>query len=271
MSEKFYLQWNDFPMNTADTFAKLRNNETFKDVTIFSEDQQKITAHRVVLSSCSSYFDNILSNNQHSHPLLCLDGIRFEELKSVIDYMYFGEVKINQENLQKFLKAGKKLQLAGLMDADVEDQNECEQSDDESIGEAHEESLLEQQNDKWKTDTDIKKDTVITITPDIQENSLQKKNKKSSKKETIIDEDLNESLNAMVTKTNDGFKCIQCDKLYNSKAHAKRHCETHFEGLNYKCHLCDKQYKTSNSLNVHVYLHSKNKNKLVDNDSRICF
>ena len=118
MTEKFYLQWNDFPMNTADSFAKLRNNEAFKDVTLISDDQQHLTAHKVVLASCSSYFSNVLSNNPHSHPLLCLDGIGYEELKCAIDYIYFGEVKIDQNKLQGFMKAGRKLQLNGLMPTD---------------------------------------------------------------------------------------------------------------------------------------------------------
>ena len=76
MSEKFCLKWNDFESNASKSLRNLRKEKDFFDVTLVSDDQKQISAHKVVLSSCSEYFKYILKQNkQHSHPLLCLEGI----------------------------------------------------------------------------------------------------------------------------------------------------------------------------------------------------
>ena len=69
----------------------------------------------MVLVACSEYFNNVLSQNTHSHPLLCMDGINFSELNNVLDYIYNGEVSIYQEDLDRFLQIAQKLQLQGLL------------------------------------------------------------------------------------------------------------------------------------------------------------
>ena len=94
MSEKFCLKWNDFQTNISKSFSKLRNEDDFYDVTLVSDDQKQFSAHKVVLSSCSDYFKNILKSNKHSNPLLCLEGISSGEMNNVLDYIYYGEVYI---------------------------------------------------------------------------------------------------------------------------------------------------------------------------------
>ena len=93
---------------------KCQTKTNFQDVTLASNDLKQISAHRVVLSAGSGYFNNLLSQNSHSHPLLCLDGINFSELNNVLDFMYTGELQINQEDLDRFLQIAQRLQLQGL-------------------------------------------------------------------------------------------------------------------------------------------------------------
>ena len=69
MSEKFCLKWNDFHSNILKSFRELRNEEDFYDVTIVSDDQKQLSAHKVVLSASSEYFKNILKQNKHPNPL----------------------------------------------------------------------------------------------------------------------------------------------------------------------------------------------------------
>ena len=103
MSDKFCLKWNDFQTNISKSFSQFRNEDYLHDVTLVSDDHKKLAAHKLVLSACSQYFKEIFKNNQHSHPLLCLDGISSEDLKNIMDYMYNGEVQIYQDNLDRFL------------------------------------------------------------------------------------------------------------------------------------------------------------------------
>ena len=91
MDEKFSLKWNDFQTNVSNSFRKLRSNDSFYDVTLVSDDQQQVSAHKVVLSASSEYFKNILTSNKHSHPLLCLSGVNKEDMQNILDFIYNGE------------------------------------------------------------------------------------------------------------------------------------------------------------------------------------
>ena len=112
-SEKFCLKWNDFESNICSAFRDLKNEKDFFDVTIACEEEQ-VLAHKVILSACSPFFKNLLRRNQHQHPLLYLKGISFSGIQSVLNFMYYGEVNIAQEDLNTFLAVAEELQVKGL-------------------------------------------------------------------------------------------------------------------------------------------------------------
>ena len=119
MSEKFCLKWNDFHSNVSKSFGLFRNEEYLQDVTLVRDDHNKVTSHKLVLSACSEYFRDIFINIQHSHPLICLDGISSEDLKNIMDYIYNGEIQIYQNNLDRFLAVAQRLKLEGLISRDT--------------------------------------------------------------------------------------------------------------------------------------------------------
>ena len=133
MTEKFNLKWNDFQSNISKSFGKLKNEQEFFDVTLVSEDQKEVSAHKLVLSACSPYFRNILTSNKHSHPLLCLDGVSSGELQFVLDYIYHGEVQIHQEQLDRFLEVAQKLKLEGLTNKDGEHGKKVNETLEEAV------------------------------------------------------------------------------------------------------------------------------------------
>ena len=91
------MKWNDFHSNVSKLFTSLRNDDTFYDVTLVSDDHQQFGAHKVVLSASSNYFENILKNTRNSNPFLCLQGVNSKELNFALDYIYQGEVQIHQD------------------------------------------------------------------------------------------------------------------------------------------------------------------------------
>ncbi len=118
-SEQYCLRWNDFQCNIADAFAELREDEELLDVTLVSEGQA-LRAHRLVLSACSPLFREMLHHRippaSHSQPLVFLHGVRFRDAAAILDFMYRGEVNVNQEDLQTFLAAAEELRVRGLSD-----------------------------------------------------------------------------------------------------------------------------------------------------------
>jgi len=113
--EKLCLKWNDFQENAISAFGTLREDREFADVTLACEDGQQVEAHKVILASSSPFFLNLLKRNKHPHPLIYMRGLKSEDLVAMIDFLYFGEAKVNQENLDSFLAVAEEFQLKGLM------------------------------------------------------------------------------------------------------------------------------------------------------------
>jgi len=112
-SEKFCLRWNDFESNISVAFRELREEKDFFDVTLACEDSQ-VQAHKVILSACSPFFRSVLRRNPHQHPLLYLKGVKYQEILSVLNFMYMGEVNVAQEELNSFLAVAEELRVKGL-------------------------------------------------------------------------------------------------------------------------------------------------------------
>ena len=115
MGQKLFLKWNDYNTSLLNTFQSLRQERDFIDVTLISDDEIKLQAHKVVLSACSPFFRNVLRHSSNGdHPLLFLSGVQSPELQLVLEYVYNGEVKLKEEKLSKFLEATSKLKISGL-------------------------------------------------------------------------------------------------------------------------------------------------------------
>ena len=107
----YFLKFNDFSTNAGLTFQEMRND--FTDVTLACDDNHQVVAHKVILAAASSFFSEILKANRHPHPLIYLRGVKGRCLDSVLDFIYHGEVNIEKEHLEEFLKFGGELQING--------------------------------------------------------------------------------------------------------------------------------------------------------------
>ena len=113
-TEKFCLKWNDFQQNVAESFGGLRKAPDFSDVTLATEGNQHIKAHKVLLASASPLFKELLLGNTHSHPLIYMRGLQHRILAAVVDFIYLGETEVEQEEMEGFLALAEELQLRGL-------------------------------------------------------------------------------------------------------------------------------------------------------------
>ena len=105
MSEKFSLKWNDCQSNWNQSLSELRNDQESTDITLISEDKVKFPAHKILLSSCSKTFKFILKGSFHANPLLYLSGISSVNVGFILDFIYYGEVNLFQEQLDHFLES----------------------------------------------------------------------------------------------------------------------------------------------------------------------
>ena len=62
---------------------------------------------------------DILKRNRHPHPLIYMRGVNSEELGAIVNFLYFGEANIFQQNLDSFLALAEELRLSGLTESGV--------------------------------------------------------------------------------------------------------------------------------------------------------
>ncbi|CAL4060468.1 unnamed protein product [Meganyctiphanes norvegica] len=116
VEQHFCLRWNNYRTNITAEFETLREGEHFVDVTLACDGQQ-LKAHKVVLSACSPYFKVLLKGNPCSHPIIILRDVAYTHMRSLLEFMYAGEVNISQAQLGAFLHTAEALKIRGLAES----------------------------------------------------------------------------------------------------------------------------------------------------------
>ncbi|KAK9874368.1 hypothetical protein WA026_002716 [Henosepilachna vigintioctopunctata] len=113
-NDEVCLRWNSHHSNMQSAFSSLLSKEQYCDVTLVAEGKS-LKCHKLILSSCSSYFDQVLENIMpYHHPVILIKDIPFGILKSLCDFMYAGEVNILQGDLNQLLEVAESLKIKGL-------------------------------------------------------------------------------------------------------------------------------------------------------------
>ena len=234
-SEKFSVKWEGFQATVAQSFSVLRQEEDFYDVTLVSDDQTQISAHKLVLAASSSFFKSILKRNSHSHPLLYLSGVDSKSLGFVMDYIYQGEVHIYQHDLDNFLDVAQRLRVEGLLSTGDPQQPKEEDSYFENIGE--------------ESFQDVPKSV-----HDLDEfNDQTKKNIHSVKTVSLNDmSEVDAKIEQLIERREGRHHCRACEYSSSYRSHVKEHVELHIEGLSYACQFCDKTFRSRHSLRTHL-------------------
>ena len=255
MSEKLCLQWNDFKENAIGAFGSLREDADFADVTLACEDGKQVEAHKVILAASSPFFREILRRNKHSHPLIYMRGVKSDDLLAMVDFLYFGEANVFQENLDSFLAIAEELQLKGLMGkADGEEKIPTETVEmlpkkfnqinrkvtntpkDQGVFQSNSiEGILSHGQDKF--------DNTVALTSYFSSGDLQELDQKCY---SMMEKTSNKHTNGLVL-----YRCKVCakeDKNQNIKRHIEAH---HLEGISIPCNDCEKTFRSRNSLKIH--------------------
>lgn len=121
--QRFSLRWNNYQSHLVTAFESLLDEKDFIDVTLGVEGR-KLPAHKMLLSACSPYFRELLKGNPCQHPIIILRDIKYDDLFSLLQFMYNGEVNVAQDQLNSFLKSAESLKIRGLTDNESENNGE---------------------------------------------------------------------------------------------------------------------------------------------------
>ena len=257
MSEKFSLKWNDYQSNWTESLAELRNDTDSTDVTLISDDKVRFCAHKILLLSCSNTFKFILKGSTHTHPILYLSGVSSTNLGLILDYIYYGEVKLFQEQLDGFLESSQKLEIKGLLGDSQE-----KQEDLGHINEGLKNVQQQKQNDTKYFDQLNEESRLAKIDAPVVK--LQRYRKRLTKAIEQFDvrsmsaDEIEAKIKELYQKVDGAWRCMACDySTTNTSAHMKMHIETHLDGLSYTCPSCSKEFRSKNSLKNHMYVFHK--------------
>ena len=246
MSEKLCLQWNDFQGNIKNAFGNLREDNNFADVTLVCEDGQQVEAHKVILAASSPYFQKLLGRNKHPHPLIYLRGIKSDDLLPIVDFLYFGEANVYQENLDMFLAIAEGFQLKGLLGKTDEKVQDFEPNEKYlpptvlPVIDPNTELSVPKTTPKSRN---LEENRVVAI-PSIHSGDLQEL-------EERVKSMMEKSQNFISNQNKRADICKVCGKEGQSNA-IKDHIEAnHIEGISIPCNLCDKTFRSRNGLRLH--------------------
>ena len=251
MAEKFSLKWNDFDTNTTKAFGLLRNEDFLKDVTLVGDDNHQVAAHKLVLSACSEYFKTIFKSNKYPNLLLCLEGMSSSDISNILDYIYNGEVKIFQDDLERFLAVAQRFKLKGLLGGDSQHEEVEEEKQNDIIQPKLRKASLKREYTEINNRLQQSKVKEMNSTREIA-TTMENENIKMAMTEEEKN-NLDDKIHQHVEKTNDGlYQCNLCGKSAKQKIQIKYHIEAkHLEGIQIPCPICGKIFRSHNGLFTH--------------------
>eukprot|EP00092_Neocalanus_flemingeri_P038039 GFUD01041408.1.p1 GENE.GFUD01041408.1~~GFUD01041408.1.p1 ORF type:complete len:299 (-),score=62.60 GFUD01041408.1:57-953(-) len=284
--DKYELKSTEFGDNLSSYFRTLREDGDLFDITLACDDDQ-LEAHKIILSASSVFFKSVIKRNPHSHPLLYLKGVKIDDLRPLLDFMYLGKTKVAQDHLETFLTLGKELGVKGLdrdeQTLDTEKTINEERNVDEYADIEKNAKLKMCRSPRMKSS---KKSEIMNVNVKMEENAQTILNFDDSETGLEFGKTLFQNANIDEVLTNDsniteasdmsihsdidaqiesllvrvtnregcrGWQCSECNKYSKFKANLKKHIEIHLEGLHFSCKYCDKVCKTRNSLNFHMH------------------
>ena len=248
--EKFSLKWNDFQTSVTTSFKIARSEVDLCDITLVSDDEVSIKAHKFVLSSSSSFFKQILLNNPHQHPLLYLSGLNSTNLNFILDYIYQGEVQLFQDQLDNFLNAAQVLKIEGLLSNDNDDNQNIEVPT--SFSTKSKGTFKARQNFQQVQNMND------SIEPDYKQESKMENVGVITTIDSADSDEIKAKVREFLEKKDGKYVCKVCYKSSSDSGNLLRHIETHIDGLSYNCQHCAKTFRSVNSLSKHKSVYHKN-------------
>ena len=248
-------------------------SDEFTDITLVTDDQKQMRAHRVILSACSQVFRNMMRTPTiypHSQMVIFLRGIQHHEMEMVLKFMYQGEVSIRREEVNNFANVAKSL---GIKEFCVEDEDKIE----DDINGTHPSSYINlklEKEDEFNECIQVDSNTII----DDKENVKRSVDNNDNNENINIESDPNNSVihfkpnNELIVSSKVGqdllkYSCDQCKVQFTHKGALKQHILVKHEGISNQCSKCD--YKASRKYLLDNHIESNHESVTCDGCSKM--
>nr|XP_034196199.1 transcription factor GAGA-like isoform X1 [Osmia lignaria] len=109
----YSLSWGEFSSSLASAVQLLRGHGDLVDVTL-AAGGRSFPAHKIVLCAASPFLLDLLKSTPCQHPVVMLAGIAADDLESLLEFVYRGEVSVEPSQLPSLLQAAHCLCIHGL-------------------------------------------------------------------------------------------------------------------------------------------------------------
>ena len=193
-----------------------------------------------------------------------MKGLATKELLGIVDFIYYGQTNIFQEDINDFLAAAEVLQLKGLAHNITLENINFIDKDMEQFMKAVEQKRLTNSENKSSPEyvlsesIPIKQKNDYTYTPiektDKQlEGDPKRPNRLNSTLMSYNEIELDRTIDTMMERMNGFWRCNQCGKTAVLKGHIGSHIESHHrQGVIHNCRQCDYTCRTKHTLRVHM-------------------
>ena len=251
--KEFKLSWQTYTNHMKEMMQDMMKFNDFTDVTLITDDKKAIRAHRNILSANSPVFKNIfLMETNSNHPIIYLRGIKLSDLESILEFIYLGEVSVQEESIDEFYSVAKNLEIKEL----GENNHGLESVGSFKQGSPCEDIVIENDNvEDVKNQEDVHNVQDVEGTTESSQNTDTKENARflcdydqcdyQGPRRRLKDHILSKHKGVM-------YPCSQCDYQATREALLTRHFLHKHEGFRYPCSECDYQATWPGSLQKHI-------------------
>jgi len=261
MMAQYSLTWELFSQN----FKGLLQNTSFqnfdlpepfddqyRDVTLVSNDYVSFKANKLVLSACSPILKTLLEENQNQSGSQCLvlAGLNHQDLESILNFVYHGELLVRDTHKKDEIKGW--FQTLGFgNNVDYGEQSKFDQA--QKIDKNIKKEVIEKALKKHvNTNNEIIKPQ---IKQSISSNHTRQNKNNFVKNIPPLKHVKTEQKQAAEESTmNATFLCDKCDHISTSNSSLEQHIEDAHdgEGLQYQCTKCEFEGTSRRNLVSHT-------------------
>jgi len=247
-----------FPISElAQNLKNSHRDKSYTDVTLVTDDKIPIKAHKFVLSSFSLVIRTLLLDNSHTHPMIFLRGVSHRNLKSILQFMYYGRVEIQKGIENELLDVAEDLQIKALFEVlkniEINDKLEAELVDGKC------DDILDDSTNQIKADqtSSNRFKEAEKEEEDIEHKSIVKQEQLAdfANESTLVSNDQNDLQVAVKDEKCEDrkhtFKCEECESIFMAKRSLARHMENIHEGIRFPCQLCSFVARRKSHLKYH--------------------
>ena len=255
---KHDVTWETYDEDMREALHRMMIENVLTDVTLVSDDQIKIQAHKIILNASSPVFQTFISSFEDlPRAVIYLKGVKYEEMRHVLDFIYLGEISIERDKLDTFLSLSENLQLKGVNDKQM---NTYSHEDSDSTEEnmfLHKDSINDLQEPDKQMFTDLTEEQHVLSDASIKE-YLVRVDREDSKK---LKEDQNLTQNVVKLREKvmnspgqlgNTFQCNECDYQCKFESNIRHHKMIHHSDTFFFCSQCKYKAKEKSVLNIHT-------------------